>query len=166
MYNGQIGMYNSYQLTPQQRIQQYDQQQMMNQYQQQMYPQQPQSVYGNQHQPMLKGRAVTNFDEAKASIIDLDGSVHVFTDLANNKIYTKQIMLDGTAQMHTYKLDVQHVNKKEDETNSRLFVYKDEIETLKTELNELKLQIDSIKNREVVLNESNANNANVKSSKK
>lgn len=52
----------------------------------------------------VKCRAVTSIDEAKASMIDLDGSIHVFTDLGNKKIYTKQINLDGTATLNTYVL--------------------------------------------------------------
>ena len=36
--------------------------------------------------------------------IDLDGSLWVFTDIGNQKIYTKQINNDGTATFRTYKL--------------------------------------------------------------
>lgn len=52
----------------------------------------------------VKCRAVTSIDEAKASMIDLDGSIHVFTDIGNKCIYTKQINLDGTATLNTYVL--------------------------------------------------------------
>lgn len=54
---------------------------------------------------ILKGRPVTSFDEAKASMIDLDGSVFIFPDFANGKIYTKQVMMDGTAPIKTYELN-------------------------------------------------------------
>ena len=53
----------------------------------------------------LKGRPVSSLDEAKASMIDLDGSLFVFPDIANGKIYTKQIMLDGTADFRIYSLE-------------------------------------------------------------
>lgn len=53
-------------------------------------------------QNYIKGRPVVSIDEARASQIDLDGSLYVFTDLANNKIYTKQINADGTASLNTY----------------------------------------------------------------
>lgn len=56
------------------------------------------------NQNFIKCRAVTSIDEAKASIIDLDGSINVFTDIGNKKIYTKQINLDGTASLKTYIL--------------------------------------------------------------
>ena len=65
--------------------------------------------FGNNQQPqqnnlVLKGRPVTSFDEAKASMIDLDGSVFIFPDYASGKIYTKQINMDGTASIRTYEL--------------------------------------------------------------
>ena len=45
----------------------------------------------------LKGRPVSSLEEARALSIDFDGSVFYFPDLANKKIYTKQINMDGTA---------------------------------------------------------------------
>lgn len=38
-------------------------------------------------QNMLKCMAVTSIDEAQGTMIDLDGSVTVFADLSNGKIY-------------------------------------------------------------------------------
>lgn len=64
----------------------------------QNFPQQQAPVY-------IKCRAVTSIDEAKAAMIDLDGSLHVFTDIPHRKIYTKQINLDGTASLNVYSLD-------------------------------------------------------------
>lgn len=42
-------------------------------------------------------RPVSSIDEVRAASIDFDGSVFYFPDLANKKIYTKQINMDGTA---------------------------------------------------------------------
>lgn len=53
---------------------------------------------------MLKGRPVSSLEEARASAVDFDGSVFYFPDLANRRIYTKQINLDGTATMLMYEL--------------------------------------------------------------
>ena len=53
----------------------------------------------------IKGRPVVSIDEARASQIDLDGSLYVFPDLGNKKIYTKQINLDGTAAFNVFSLD-------------------------------------------------------------
>lgn len=52
----------------------------------------------------IKGRPVVSIDEARASQIDLDGSLYVFPDLGNKKIYTKQINLDGTATFNVFEL--------------------------------------------------------------
>lgn len=57
-----------------------------------------------QAQYTLKGRPVSSIEEVKASPIDFDGSVFFFPDLANRKIYTKQINMDGTSSMYMYEL--------------------------------------------------------------
>lgn len=57
----------------------------------------------NQNQ-YLKCRPVASKEEARAFQIDLDGSLWVFTDVGNEKIYTKQINTDGTAIFNTYSL--------------------------------------------------------------
>lgn len=72
-----------------------------------VFTQNPQSQVQMTQQPQnfLKCRAVTSIDEAKAAMIDLDGSIFVFTDFGNKHIYTKQINLDGTATLNTYTLE-------------------------------------------------------------
>ncbi len=55
----------------------------------------------NQNQ-FLKCRPVASKEQARAFQIDLDGSLWVFTDVGNEKIYTKQINTDGTATFKTY----------------------------------------------------------------
>lgn len=52
----------------------------------------------------LKGRPVTSIEEVKGSTIEFDGSVFYFPDLANKRIYTKQINLDGTSTINMYEL--------------------------------------------------------------
>lgn len=46
----------------------------------------------------IKGRPVSSIEEARAISIDFDGSVFYFPDLANRRIYTKQINMDGTVK--------------------------------------------------------------------
>lgn len=61
----------------------------------------------NYYQPyatMLRGRPVSSAEEAKAATIDFDGNVFYFPDLANKRIYTKQINPDGTASLLCYEL--------------------------------------------------------------
>lgn len=60
--------------------------------------------YQQPAQGYIKGRPVVSIDEAKASQIDLDGSLYVFPDMGNKKIYTKQINLDGTATFNVFEL--------------------------------------------------------------
>lgn len=52
----------------------------------------------------LKGRPVSSIDEVRSIPIDFDGSIFYFPDLANNRIYTKQINIDGTASLSMYEL--------------------------------------------------------------
>jgi hypothetical protein len=70
----------------------------------QMAPQYGMQSTVGQPQNYIKGRPVVSIEEARASQIDLDGSLFVFTDIGNKKIYTKQINLDGTATLNTYSL--------------------------------------------------------------
>ena len=69
------------------------------------YPQTPQNQ--NMRFPAytgLKGRPVSSIEEARAQSIDFDGSVFYFPDIANKRIYTKQINMDGTALMNVYEI--------------------------------------------------------------
>ncbi len=76
------------------------------------YPQQPQlqsqsSAPAYQrlvYQTSLKGRPVSSIEEVRASTIDFDGSIFFFPDLANKRIYTKQINMDGTSTLLMYEL--------------------------------------------------------------
>ena len=82
----------------QMQMQQLEQQRMMLQ-------QQMQSMNGMQQMPMqqgIKGRPVSSLDEVKGAMIDFDGSVSFFPSIANGKIYTKQIGLDGNPVYTTY----------------------------------------------------------------
>ena len=73
-------------------------------------------MYSNMQQQMVRPaypssglysnriRPVSSLEEARASVIDFDGSVFYFPDAANKRIYTKQINLDGTALLNMYVL--------------------------------------------------------------
>ena len=76
-----------------------------------------QNLLSNQ---FLKCRPVSSKDEARAYQIDLDGSLWVFTDVGNGKIYTKQINNDGTATFKTY------VFTEDENPYSNQYVTKDE----------------------------------------
>lgn len=78
---------------------------------------------------VLKGRPVSSFEEARVAQIDLDGSVSIFPDLGNKRIYTKRINVDGTASISTYTLDEQPI-----ESAGPEYATKEEISELKATL--------------------------------
>lgn len=95
MYPGQYGTpYQNPMMNAQQRLAQMEQQ----------FPQFTQQQPNQQQVAWMKCRAVTSLEEAKAAMIDLDGSLNVFTNIANGEIYTKQVGLDGLAVFNTYRL--------------------------------------------------------------
>lgn len=70
---------------------------------QNMFQQQPKITQPIQQQLGLKGRPVSSLEEARAAAVDFDGSIFFFPDLASNRIYTKQINVDGTASLKMYE---------------------------------------------------------------
>jgi len=96
-----------------------------------MMPQAPQVA-------MLKGRPVSSFEEARVAQIDLDGSVSIFPDLGNKKIYTKRINADGTAAINTYALDEKPVETMVE------YATKDDIVELKSTLESIINKFQSV----------------------
>ena len=85
----------------------------------------------------LKGRPVASFEEARASIIDFDGSIFYFPDLANKCIYTKQINMDGTALINAYELkEIPIQQEQAPNIDLKNFVTKDELNQAITQLRE------------------------------
>ena len=100
-------------------------------------PYQPRAYQQAPLQPMgLKGRLVSSFEEARASSIDFDGSVFYFPDLANKRIYTKQINIDGTASLYVYELREMPVQREESVLvpSVEKFVTRDEFEQVLKQL--------------------------------
>lgn len=101
---------------------------------QQNYGYYPQTTYARNPAPTvvgLKGRPVSSIEEARASAIDFDGSVFYFPDLANKRIYTKQINLDGTALLNMYELKEIPI---EQPINNQSFITREEFETVIAQL--------------------------------
>lgn len=80
----------------------------------------------------LKGRPVSSIEEARAATIDFDGSIFFFPDLANKRIYTKQINIDGTMLMNMYELKEVPVAE---ELNPNFYITREEFENT---INQLK----------------------------
>lgn len=138
MYNYPYGMSGNVQ----QQLAQNRMEQLQNQYNN-MFPQQNMNMMQQQQNvQVLKGRPVSSLEEARASMIDLDGSLFVFTDIANKRIYTKQIMLDGTAELKTYELVEQNKTEIEHKSNDYECVSKQEFEEV---ISKLKKQMEVLK---------------------
>ena len=89
-------------------------------------------IYQSQQQYVgIKGRPVASIEEARASIIDFDGSIFYFPDLANKRIYTKQINIDGTAILNMYELKEIPV---EPEITPNQFITREEFEAVISQL--------------------------------
>lgn len=90
-----------------------------------IYDNQRQYQINNQPQQQfnqfLKCRPVSSREEAMAFQIDLDGSLWVFPNIGNGKIYTKQVNNDGTATFSTYTF-----TENENPYNSNQYVTKNE----------------------------------------
>lgn len=98
------------------------------------YPQQQQRLNYLEQQMSagLRGRPVASIEEVKAIPIDFDGSTFYFPDASNERIYTKQIGLNGQAILRMYQLsDIPQPQNVE-------FVSKDEFNKA---IEELKMQI-------------------------
>lgn len=87
-----------------------------------------------QPQVGLKGRLVSSLEEARATSIDFDGSIFYFPDLANRRIYTKQINLDGTATLNMYELREMPTINEQQVFASTNFVTRDEFDQVVAQL--------------------------------
>lgn len=110
----------------------------------------PQNYNTNTQQaaPILKGRPVSNEEEANAAMIDFDGSLFVFPDKAHGKIYTKQLGLDGNIVFLKYSIDtpIQSVpvqNSKSD-TDMTEYIKKEDLEQ---ELSSIQKRIANLEKR-------------------
>ena len=109
------------------------------------YPQTQPGAQANQYTPQyvprpvqsqayLKGRLVSSLEEARATSIDFDGSIFYFPDLANRRIYTKQINLDGTATLNMYELREMPIVNEQQVFASTNFVTRDEFDQVVAQL--------------------------------
>lgn len=99
----------------------------------------------------LKGRPVASIDEVRASMIDFDGSVFYFPNVAQKCIYTKQMNLDGTSSLQIYQL----IESPTTETNipQGEFVSKETFDKVISELNAEIEQLKANKTKEVPRND-------------
>lgn len=96
------------------------------------YPQQNLNKPNNFLSPILKGHQVSSLEEVKATSIDFDGTIFYFPDIANKRIYTKAMGMDGLVTINMYELKPLPV-----ENNSGDFVTRSEFDQALARISEL-----------------------------
>lgn len=107
--------------------------------QQQMYGTQPTQNYSSfkptTYAPIPVIRPVSSIEEVRASPIEFDGSIFYFPDIANKKIYTKFINLDGQVSVNLYEL--KEINMADQSIDSSNFITRTEFEEVINNLKQL-----------------------------
>lgn len=98
----------------------------------------------------LKGRPVASFEEVRAASVDFDGSVFYFPDLANKRIYTKQIGMDGSAILNMYELKEIPATPNMDFQN---FITREEFETVVMQLREVIANNQQTEKKQPIINQ-------------
>lgn len=124
-------------------------------YNQQPYgiPQQnyrPQQAWVPQQQqttPLV--RPVSSIEEVRAYPIDFDGSIFYFPDVANKKIYTKSINMDGTVAINLYELKALPTVDNNELTS---YITREEFEIAINQLKNMYEQLFVVKSQETMVN--------------
>lgn len=110
-----------------------------------LYPQQMQRLNYLEsqmpNQPIIKGRPVSSIEEVKGALVDFDGSISYFPDMANNRIFTKQIGLNGQSAIQMYQLTELPVAQPQQDVTKNFVTqteFNDAIKTLTAQLNNIK----------------------------
>ena len=98
----------------------------------------------------LKGRPVASFEEVRAASVDFDGSIFYFPDLANKRIYTKQIGMDGSAILNMYELKEIPATPNMDFQN---FITRVEFETVVMQLREVIANNQQTEKKQPIINQ-------------
>lgn len=137
----QYGQYNA--LAPyQQRLD------MMQQQYGAMQPQQPVQQQMQSNMGQVKGWPVTGEEEARRAMIEpMDPSVYFFPDLANGKVYTKQINPETFAPMfRVFQLvDNQPAPVQPAPIDTSMFAQRDEVEQLRATVASMQETIDQLR---------------------
>lgn len=110
-----------------------------------MQPQQPVQQMQPQQQSFsaIKGKPVSGEDEARNTIIDMDGSIFFFPDFANNCIYTKQMNPETFAPIfRVFKIAEPQPAKEAAQFDTSMFAKHDEVEQLKATIATMQETID------------------------
>lgn len=111
-----------------------------NQYPQQQYNNQQlggRSQGWNMQQQIPLVRPVSSVEEVRAYPIDFDGSIFYFPDIANKKIYTKYINMDGTVSINLYELKSMPSFETTPAADLSAYITRDEFEVAMAQLKKL-----------------------------
>ena len=100
-----------------------------------------------QPQPIPQVRPVSSIEEVRAHPIEFDGSIFYFPDVANKKIYTKSMNLDGTVAINLYELKT--LPTFTDHPNDSSYITREEFDTTIAQLKNLYEQLLAIKEQEM-----------------
>lgn len=119
----------------------YNRMQQVQQMQRAINPQVP-NMFGQVEQPQqmqsfISAVPVTCLEEAKAARIALDGSMSVFVNIQDGEIYTKQLSMNGLAELKTYKLVNPQENKIEYVTSNDFNGLNQRVQNIENFLNQL-----------------------------
>lgn len=108
-----------------------------------------------QQTPYISAIPVTCLDEAKAARISLDGTLSVFINIQDGEIYTKQLNMNGLAELKTYKLVNPQENKIEYVTSNDFNGLNQRVQNIENFLNQLQaaqLQLGNLSQTQNIIN--------------
>lgn len=98
---------------------------------------------------MPQVRPVASIEEVRAYPIDFDGSIFYFPDIANRKIYTKSVNMDGTVAINLYELKEIATPQITDQPIDSSYVTREEFENTITQLKTMYEEILKAKEQEM-----------------
>ena len=103
-------------------------------------------MWASQQQAIPQVRPVSSIEEVRAYPIDFDGSIFYFPDIANKKIYTKSMNIDGTVTINLYEL--KNLPTFTDHSTDSSYITREEFEVTITQLKDLYEQLLANKEQE------------------
>lgn len=99
--------------------------------------------------PAIRGRFVSNEEEANAAMIDFDGSVFVFVDKPHGKVYTKQLGSDGNIIFNKYSQDGSPEKPKEASPNYVTYnCFNDKLSEMNQKIEDLEHRLTESSNKQ------------------
>ena len=100
------------------------------------YPRQYRPIQQQSWAPQIpQVRPVSSIEEVRAYPIEFDGSIFYFPDIANKKIYTKFVNLDGTVAIGLYEFkDFNNANQSIDVSS---YITRDEFDSVVSQLKQM-----------------------------